>query len=289
MPPTIASLIALGCAFTLTACQLVRVADVRPATQLPVRFLITFDDGPSGALQNNSTGLILDTLARNRWQNGIKAIFFVQTRHRKGGGTAHGGQLLQRMLGDGHILGLHTASSRGHINHTQMHLPELESDLKVGIADIRELSGSAPRFIRPPYWSFNAATLALYEAHGLSMLLDDISIGDGKVWGITANPNARKRIRSDLQKVARRIRNDEIPAVSGYIPLVMTMHDTNSTTARNLENYLGMLVEEARHVGFTVDPQPFITPGGELARVAAVRANRPVLAHTEDTSGPGYR
>jgi hypothetical protein len=116
------------------------------------------------------------------------------------------------------------------------------------------------------------------------MLLDDVSIGDGKVLGITANPNARKRIYADLQKAARRVRDDQIPVVAGYFPLVMTMHDTNPTTARNLESYLGMLVEEARRVGLVVHPQPFITAGEELARLATVRANRPLLARNEGAS-----
>ena len=280
MHTTFAGLLALTCAFTLTACQLVRVADLPPETQLPVRFLITFDDGPSAAPENNSSALILDTLAKNRRQNGIKAIFFVQTRHRNGGGTVHGGQLMQRMLGDGHILGLHTSSSRGHINHTQMPLSELENNLKAGIEDIRELSGDAPHFIRPPFWSFNAGTLSLYEAHGFSMLLDDISIGDGKVRGVTSNPNVRDRIRADLQRAARRIRQGEIQALGGYIPLVITMHDTNPTTARDLENYFGMLIDEAHYAGLVVHPQPFVSSGEELTQVANLRAHRSPWART---------
>ena len=272
------SAFALACVLTLAACQLVRIADPSPATQLPVRFLISFDDGPSAARENNSTALILDTLAQNRWQNGIKAIFFVQTRHRNGGGSAHGRQLMQRMLGDGHLLGLHTASVRGHINHTLMPLSELEGDLEAGIEDIRALSGEAPRFVRPPFWSFNSATLSLYEAHGLSMLLDDISIRDGKVRGVTSNPNVRERLRADLQKAASRIREGGIQALAGYIPLVMTMHDTNPTTARDLESYLGMLIEEAHYAGLIVHPQPFISPGEEVAQVANLRAHRLQLA-----------
>ena len=268
----------LVCGLALAACRGSLPDAVAPVSSLPVRFLITFDDGPSGAARHNSSALILDTLAHNRWQDGIKAIFFVQTRHRNGGGTDIGQELMQRMQREGHLLALHTASPRGHINHTQMPLAELDRNLGDGVEDIRRISGTAPHFIRPPFWHHNPATVDRYAAHGLGMLLDDISIGDGKVWGITANPNARKRIRADLQKVARRIRDGEMPVVAGYFPLVMTMHDTNPTTARNLERYLGMLVEEARHVGLAVHPQPFISPGEELARVAAVRVNRPLLA-----------
>lgn len=267
------------------ACSLPPAPNLRPAlvSAVPVRFLLTFDDGPSAAANHNSTALVLDTLARNRWQNDIKAIFFVQTRNHNGGGTDIGRQLMQRMQQEGHLLALHTALLRGHANHTWLPLAELDRMLEDGAEDIRRISGDVPRFIRPPYWSFNATTQARYEAHGFRMLLDDITIRDGKVRGITANPRARGRIRAELYKVAQRIQDSAIPAVSGYIPLVMTMHDTNPTTARDLEKYLGMLIEEAQQVGLTVHPQPFIAPLAEVIRVASVRANRPALEQAMPT------
>ncbi len=267
----------------LAACSLSPAPILRPelVAAVPVRFLLTFDDGPSAADRHNSTALILDTLARNRWQNDIKAIFFVQTRNHNGGGTDIGRQLLQRMQQEGHLLALHTALLRGHVSHTRMSLAELDRMLEDGAEDIRRISGDVPRFVRPPHWFYNAGTLARYEAHGFRMLLDDITIRDGKVRGITANPRARSRIRSELYKVAQRIQDGAMPAVSGYIPLVMTMHDTNPTTARNLESYLGMLIEEAQQLGLRLHPQPFIAPVAEAIKVASVRANRPQLAQTK--------
>lgn len=263
----------------LAACSLPPVSNLKQSavSTVPVRFLLTFDDGPSGAAQGNSTARILDTLARNRWQNDIKAIFFVQTRNHNGGGTEIGQLLLQRMQSEGHLLALHTALPRGHVNHTRMPLAELDRMLEDGTQDIRRISGDAPRFIRPPFWHFNSSTLARYEAHGLSMLLDDVSIRDGKVRGITSNPKARERMRAELRKTAQRIQDGGIPAVFGYIPLVMTLHDTNPTTARDLESYLGMLIDETRQAGLTVHAQPFIAPAAEANRVATLRANRPVL------------
>lgn len=245
----------------------------------PIRFLLTFDDGPSGEETANSTAQILDTLARNRWQKNIKAIFFVQTRHPAGGDTEMGAMLMARMHAEGHQLGLHTASARGHIKHTTMPLAELDRTLEDGIEDIRYVTGDVPRFLRPPYWAFNAATVARYEAYGLTMLLDDISLGDGKVRGVTSNPQARQRIRTNMRRAARQIRAGDIPAMNGYIPLVVTMHDTNPTTAQDLESYLGMLIEEARAAGLAVDATPFVAPGRELSRAASLRANRPSYAH----------
>lgn len=281
------TLVLMGLA-ALAACQTsAPPLPETPVSPLPVRFLLSFDDGPSGALDNNTTAHILDTLAHNRWQNGIKAIFFVQTRHPAGGGTPIGQQLMRRIYREGHVLGLHTASPQGHINQTQMPIGQLDRMLVDGIEDIRHISGDVPEFIRPPFWAYNAATLARYQAHGLTMLLDDITIRDGKVRGYTSNPHARAHIRADLERAAQRVRAGEIPALSGYIPLVMTMHDTNPTTAHDLESYLGMLLEEARRAGFVVDGSPFISPRAELVRVANLRGQRPAYAGT--TNSHNYR
>lgn len=284
--------LSLGLLGLLAACQGVAVPPATAAlaernASLPVRFLLTFDDGPSGARTDNSTARILDTLARNRWQRDIKAIFFIQTRHPLGGGTDTGRALIARMDREGHQIGLHTASARGHINHTQMPLAELDGTLADGIEDIRRYTGDVPRFLRPPYWAHNTATVARYEAHGLTMVLDDVSLGDGKIRGYNSNPQARGRIRANLQRAARRIEAGELPEVSGYIPLIVTMHDTNPTTARDLESYMGMLFEEARTVGLTVHKTPFVAPGSEIIQVANRRGNRP--SYAQRTPGPIYR
>lgn len=255
-----------------------------PASVPPVRFLLTFDDGPSGAETDNSTARILDVLANNRYQRNIKAIFFIQTRHPEGGGTDIGMQLIVRMHKEGHSIGLHTASPEGHVSHTGMTIAELDRMLDDGIEDIRYFTGDVPRFLRPPRWAFNTVTAARYEAHGLTMLLDDVSLRDGKVVGVTANPQARLRIRANLRRSARQIEAGDLPAMDGYIPLVVTMHDTNPTTARDLEAYLGMLIEEARTAGLTVHKTPFVAPKVELQRAASVRGNRPSYAHTRSTS-----
>jgi len=284
-------LIPLLLAGALAGCRglpaLSGVAAGPPASPLPVRFLLSFDDGPSGAADDNTTARILETLARNRWQRHIKAIFFIQTRHPAGGATEIGRALIARLHREGHQIGLHTASARGHINHTQMPLAELDRTLDDGIEDIRRHTGDVPRFLRPPYWAYNAATVARYEAHGLTMLLDDVSLGDGKVHGYTSNPQARSRIRANLRRSARQIEAGDLPALDGYLPLVVTMHDTNPTTAQHLEDYLGMLIEEARAAGLTVDKTPFVAPGSEIVRVANLRGNRP--SYAQHAPGAIYR
>ena len=98
----------------LTGCASAPRVDL--AAPLPrIRYLLTFDDGPSSASSRNSTASIADKLAQNPTQNGIKAIFFVQTRARTAGGSDTGKKLMQRLFAEGHVLGLHSGSARGHV------------------------------------------------------------------------------------------------------------------------------------------------------------------------------
>ncbi|MHB8455525.1 MAG: polysaccharide deacetylase family protein [Acidiferrobacterales bacterium] len=237
-----------------------------------VRFLLTFDDGPSAVRQDNSTRSILDQLDRNKIQPHIKAVFFVQTRNPNGGGSVIGRELLQREHADGHLIELHSGSPRGHINHTQMPWPEFVQSLKDGIADIESVTGSAPEFVRPPFWAFNAYTLAGYQEHNLRMLLDDVTIGDGKVHGVIVNFHARNRMRIDLRNMYRKIQAGKIPEVAGHYPIVVTFHDTNPYTASHLQPYLEMLVEEAWRAGMTLDNQYFYGRTTDIETIISARA-----------------
>ncbi len=117
----------------------------------PLRFLLTFDDGPHA----NTAG-ILNQLAGNSVQPGVKAIFFVQTRSVQGGGCREGRALLYRTHTEGHVLGLHTGTPRGHVSHTGMPSAELDRSLQDGKKDLDILTGYRPALVRPPYWWFNA-------------------------------------------------------------------------------------------------------------------------------------
>src|SRR5438552_17873849 len=152
----------------------------RAAELPPLRFALTFDDGPSGEERNNSTEIILDTLKDNPTQNGIKAIFFAQTRSSEGGATPRGRALLARECAEGHVVARHDGSTCGHRNHRSLDDASLEASLADGIADLAAVSHRPGRLIRPPYWPLGARTFAAYARHGLSMLLTDVSANDGK-------------------------------------------------------------------------------------------------------------
>src|SRR5215207_9381867 len=133
-------LLALSCAgLTLAACSAPAARDA--IAPHPVRFLLTFDDGPSLAQPYNPTSAVLEQLAHNAVQPQIKAVFFVQTRTPGAGGAPLGQQLLRRTRDEGHVLALHSGSVRGHKNHRYLDNAELDQTLADGIADIRAVTG----------------------------------------------------------------------------------------------------------------------------------------------------
>lgn len=254
-----------------------QVVSVPPA---PARFALSFDDGPSGEDQDNPTGMILDTLAANPTQQGIKAIFFVQTRNGGGGATPRGRALLEREHGQGHVLALHDGSAWGHPNHRMLSNEALEESLRNGMADLARLAGRPVRLLRPPYWSYDARTVAAYARHGLAMLLTDISANDGKAWGFRASPRRRIHMASELARVHERMMRGEIAVVDGVTPIVVTFHDSNDYTAAHMAEYLQMLVDEARSVGMGLAARPFYDDGAQLERAALARARD--IAHRAD-------
>ncbi len=240
---------------------------------VPVRFLLTFDDGPSGALSDNPTASILAQLADNPIQPRIKALFFVQTRNAEGGASAVGRGLLHRLHTAGHVLGLHTGSARGHIKHTQLSPPELDDSLRDGVEDLRAVTAAPPLFLRPPNWASNDVVLAAYRKYQLRMLLDDVRARDGKRWGFNWNPRLRGHIHAELAVVAERVRAGELPTLDGTIPLVVTLHDLNTATARNLLEYLQALMDGARAAGLQVSAKPFFDTRAAVEQVARLRAH----------------
>lgn len=239
---------------------------------VPVRFLLTFDDGPSGAAEDNPTASILDQLAANPIQSGVKALFFVQTRNPEGGASAVGRELLRRAHAEGHVLGLHSGSARGHVKHVDFPPAELDQSLRDGSADLRALSGARQLFLRPPSWAFNDAVLAAYRTHRFHMLLDDVRARDGKHWGFKWSPRLHSHIHAELATVAEEVRAGGLPALDGAIPVIVTLHDLNTATAGNLREYMEALMEGARRSGLRVDASPFFDSRDGIERAARLRA-----------------
>lgn len=254
----------------LSACASLPSPQPRPDVE-PIRFLLSFDDGPSASLGVNPTRQILDALDDNPIQPGIKALFFVQTRAMAAGGSLQGQALLRRQQRDGHLLGFHTATP-GHANHRFLSPAELEQSLKDGVADLSAISDAAPRLVRPPFWNYDERTFAAYQAHGLRLLLTDLSANDGKTWGINGSLRRRSNLREQLARAAEQIHAGALPVVDGVIPLVVTFHDLNPYTARHMHEYLQILLDVAEDVGLATDAKPFYDQRAPLERAALRRA-----------------
>jgi len=243
----------------------------RPVTT-PVRFLLTFDDGPSTWEPYNPTRAILDQLQQNTVQLGVKAIFFVQTRDPRAGGGAAGQMLLRRVHTEGHVLALHSGSARGHVRHTRLSDVELDQSLRDGIADIEVIAGAAPTLVRPPSWRFDGRTVTIYHAHHLLMLLTDVSARDGKIYGWNISLRRRSHFQASLTQVKRAIQDGTLQAIDGVVPVIVTFHDTNTFTASHMQEYLEILVDKAQVVGLPLTRLPFYNDAEQIARVAGLRA-----------------
>ena len=272
MKHTLARLVFMACT-ACAVCTPPRLAHAdEPVATPPVRFVLTFDDGPDGREQGNPTASILDALAENPTQQGIKAIFFVQTRSSDGGATVRGRGLLERSHTQGHMLALHDGSSLGHPNHCKLSDAALAQSLGDGLADLMAIVGRPITMLRPPYWAYDERTLAAYGRHGLEILLTDLSANDGKVRGYHGSPRRRSHMAGQLTQVQERMQRDEIPGADGATPIVVTLHDTNDYTAEHMQEYLQMLVDEAGRAGLTLAAKPFYDDRATLERAALVRA-----------------
>jgi len=238
--------------------------------QAPIRFLLTFDDGPSASSFWNPSMTVLDSLASNPLQPNIKAVFFVQTRASRAGGSEIGREVMRREQAEGQILGFHTATP-GHSNHRSLDDVELEQSLSNGTADIAAITGTPPTLVRPPFWNYDKRTFAAYQRHGLQVLLTDLSANDGKIWGFNASPRRRANMLRQLSVVRERIALGELPTVDGVIPVVVTFHDLNRYTARHAREYLQILIDSANTTGLKLAQKPFYDDKDELQRAAMAR------------------
>ncbi|WP_432722098.1 polysaccharide deacetylase family protein [Jeongeupia wiesaeckerbachi] len=246
----------------------------------PVRFLLTFDDGPS-LWSSQPTARILAQLADNPVTPGIKAIFFVQTEHESHGGSTEGEALIRAECWAGHRVGVHAGTVEGHIPHTELPSPELARSLQTGRAHLLALCDNVSSLIRPPDWLFDDRTAAVYRSLGMEMLLADVRAFDGKIYGWYASLRRRSNITNELERVRDAIAAGRMPVVDGVTPVVVGFHDTNPYTASHMSEYLQILVEEAAAVGLPLADPPFYTNGRALEHAARLRGERDSYARTE--------
>ncbi|VVN94247.1 hypothetical protein PS718_02143 [Pseudomonas fluorescens] len=275
-------------ALVLTGCiaapiEMTAQTESRLKAQAPVRFLLTFDDGPSASSFWNPSAMVLDSLKDNPVQPGIKALFFVQTRAPRAGNSEIGRGIMRREFEEGHVLGFHTAT-HWHTNHRLLAPQELNESLNNGSADIATITGAPPKLLRPPFWNYDKRTFAAYQQHDLHVLLTDLSANDGKIWGFNASPRRRANMVQQLSQVRERIALGEFPAVDGVIPVVVTFHDLNRYTARHMREYLQILLDSAAATGVRLAQKPFYDDHAQLQKAAL---SRTVQQSSESVQLPG--
>jgi peptidoglycan/xylan/chitin deacetylase (PgdA/CDA1 family) len=193
-----------------------------PAT-LPLRpkeVVLTFDDGPSGAL----TPRVLEALRREC----VRATFFLIGRN----AAAHPA-LVRRIAAEGHTVAHHTLSHRllDRIPPTAA-----EAEIEAGIAAVERALHGEPRrvpstpFFRFPGFAANAALLERLEKRGIAVFGADLWASD---WNVMA---PQQQLRLVL---------DRLTATGGGILL---LHDTVPQTAAMLPALLRALKQR----GFAV-------------------------------------
>ena len=278
----------LALALSLSGCISAPIAltpqtEQRLQNQAPIRFLLTFDDGPSASGYNNPSRSVIADLANNPVWPGIKAVFFLQTEASRSGGSARGRKTMEREFAGGHVLAFHTATAF-HTNHRWLNDAELERTVSQGATDIASITGTPPTLVRPPFWNYDRRTFAAYQRHGMQVLLTDLSANDGKIWGFNASPRRRANLIRQLSVVRERIALGELPTVDGVIPVVVTFHDINRYTARHMQEYLQILMDSARDNGLKTAAEPFYTDRTALERAALART---VKDASEEVHLPG--
>jgi peptidoglycan/xylan/chitin deacetylase (PgdA/CDA1 family) len=117
------------------------------------RAALTFDDGPG----SDATPQVLDQLE----QLGIGATFFVLGAEVRGAP-----ELAQRIVADGHELGLHGFA---HPRYDMLDAEQARADLEQGLEAIESATGVRPIWFRPPYGKLSEASHEVCVSLGLKV------------------------------------------------------------------------------------------------------------------------
>ena len=135
---------------------------------------LTFDDGPSHSL----TPRVLDILKRYD----AKATFFVVGRS-----VGNAQNILARAVAEGHEIGAHTWS---HIKMSASSSERIISEMDRTNAAIKNVTGIAPRVMRPPYGAVNANIVSLMKSrYGMSTIMWDVDTRDWQHPGVSVVTN----------------------------------------------------------------------------------------------------
>lgn len=142
---------------------------------------ITFDDGPDPV----STPLFLEELDRLGWT----ATFFLL-----GSMARSAPQVAREIVDAGHEIGVHGDEHRYHLLMTPR---QVHRDMTLATTSIADITGTTPRWFRPPYGVMSMATVISARRLGLRPVLWSAW---GKDWAEGATPESVTRtVLSDLK------------------------------------------------------------------------------------------
>ena len=175
---------------------------------LQVKYIaLTFDDGPRRA----STAVLLDGLA----QRGVRATFFLI------GELVPGNEdLLQRMVLDGHEIGIHSYT---HGRLTALNDADFAAEVERTRVVLRNAVGQESFLLRPPYGDIDPGVLQRAEAPII-------------LWSIDPEDWSDRNTDRQVQKILRQ-------AKDGDIILLHDIYDSSVETALQV-------VDELRRQGF---------------------------------------
>lgn len=184
---------------------------------------LTFDDGPDPA----STPKFLEALDAL----GVHATFFML-----GSMTRRAPSLAADVAAAGHEIAVHGDT---HVSMLRRTSRAALDDVRRAHADIAEITGTAPRFFRPPYGKLSHGALAAAKACGLQAVL---WTAWGRDWRAAATPAS---VLSDLQR----------GVLDGG---TMLLHDSDCTSDalawRSALGALPALIDVCRGQGLEVGP-----------------------------------
>ncbi len=127
------------------------------------RVALTFDDGPG-----QDTGDVLEVLQ----SLGVKATFFVIAERAQAQSA-----LIQRMVSDGHELGVHMDR---HVSAFLLWPWQSYRMVRRGLDSLERLTGQRPKLFRPPWGHMNLGTWLAVRRFGLMPVYWDIAPDDWK-------------------------------------------------------------------------------------------------------------
>ncbi|CAG8605239.1 4782_t:CDS:2 [Paraglomus occultum] len=142
----------------------VALAPVISTCTKPGSFAITFDDGPT-----ETTDILLNYLKANNYE----ATFFVNGLNYRC--IYDQADVIKRIVNEGHQLCSHTWS---HADLVKLSDDQIRLEMTKLEDAFRKIVGKVPRYMRPPYGSYDTRVRGILASLGYEMITWDIDSGD---------------------------------------------------------------------------------------------------------------